>query len=54
MSVEGKRNSWKFGGDVLLTWIYNFFPSLGGGEYLFDPIKVNPFSFEPQESRVWN
>jgi Carboxypeptidase regulatory-like domain/TonB dependent receptor len=49
-SVEGKRNSWKLGGDVLLSWIYNFFPSLSGGEYLFDPIKVNPFSFEPQEA----
>jgi len=35
---------------VLLTWIYNFFPSLSGGEYIFDPIKVNPFTFEPQES----
>jgi len=49
LSVEGKRNSWKFGGDVLLTWIYNFFPSLSGGEYIFDPIKVNPFTFEIQE-----
>ena len=49
-SVEGERHSWKFGGDALLTWIYNFFPSLGGGEYIFDPIKVNPFTFEPQES----
>ncbi|MGH9505032.1 MAG: TonB-dependent receptor [Terriglobales bacterium] len=49
LSVEGKRNSWKFGGDVLMTWIYNFFPSLSGGEYIFDPIKVNPFTFEPQE-----
>ncbi len=49
-SVEGKRNSWKFGGDVLRTWIYNFFPSLSGGEYIFDPIKVNPFTFEPMES----
>ena len=50
--MEGKRNSWKFGGDVLLTWIYNFFPSLSGGEYIFDPIKVNPFTFEPMESGV--
>lgn len=49
-SVEGKRHSWKFGGDVLLSWIYNFFPSLSGGEYIFDPIKVNPFTFEPMES----
>jgi hypothetical protein len=49
LSLEGKRNSWKFGGDVLMTWIYNFFPSLSGGEYIFDPIKVNPFTFEIQE-----
>jgi hypothetical protein len=49
-SVEGRRNSWKFGGDALLTWIYNFFPSLSGGEFIFDPIKVNPFTFEPQQS----
>ena len=49
LSLEGKRNSWKFGGDVLVTWIYNFFPSLSGGEYIFDPIKVNPFTFEIQE-----
>jgi hypothetical protein len=28
--------------------VHYFFPSLGGGEYLFNPIKVNPFSFEPQ------
>jgi hypothetical protein len=49
-SVEGRRNSWKLGGDALLTRIYNFFPSLSGGEYIFDPIKVNPFTFEPQES----
>ncbi|OLE57915.1 MAG: hypothetical protein AUG13_01575 [Chloroflexi bacterium 13_1_20CM_2_59_7] len=49
-SVEGKRHSWKFGGDALLTWIYNFFPSLFGGEYIFDPIKVNPFTFQPMEA----
>lgn len=48
--MEGKRNSWKFGGDVLLSGIYSFFPSLSGGEYIFDPIKVNPFTFEPQEA----
>ncbi len=47
LSLEGKRNSWKLGGDGLLTWIYNFFPSLYGGEYIFDPIKVDPFTFEP-------
>jgi len=48
LSLENHRNSWKFGGDALFTWIYNFFPSLSGGEYIFDPIKVNPFTFTPQ------
>ncbi|HYN16320.1 MAG TPA: TonB-dependent receptor [Terriglobales bacterium] len=47
-SLEGRRHQWKFGGDVLKTWIYNFFPSLFGGEYYFDTIKVNPFTFVPQ------
>jgi hypothetical protein len=50
ISLEGRRNSWKFGGDMLRTWIYNYFPLQAGGEYLFDPIKVNPFTFEPQEA----
>jgi hypothetical protein len=49
LSVEGRRNSWKFGGDALFTRIYDFFPSNFGGEYIFDPIKVNPFTFAPQE-----
>jgi hypothetical protein len=44
LSLEAGRNSWKFGGDALLTWIYNFFPSLTSGEYIFDPIKVAPLS----------
>ena len=48
LSLEGKRHSWKFGGDTLFTWIYNYFPSLFGGEYIFDTIKVNPFTFAPQ------
>lgn len=50
ISLEGHRNSWKLGGDALLTWIYNFFPSLSGGEYIFDPIKVSPFTFQPMEA----
>ncbi len=49
VSVEDGRNSWKFGGDGLLTWIYDFFPSQQSGEYLFYPIKVDPFTFQPQE-----
>lgn len=47
LSREGNRHSWKIGGDALLTTIYNFFPSTFGGEYIFDPIKVNPFTFQP-------
>jgi hypothetical protein len=50
LSLEGKRNSWKFGGDTLLTWIYNFFPSSYGGEFIYAPIKVDPFTFEPMEA----
>src|SRR5579862_1242287 len=50
ISLEGRRHSWKFCGDALLTWIYNFFPSQSGGEYIFDPIKVNPFTFAPMEA----
>jgi hypothetical protein len=51
-SFDGRRNSWKFGGDGLLTWIYDFFPSQQSGEYLFYPIKTNPYTFEPMESGV--
>src|SRR5262249_42764524 len=43
-SFESGRHSWKFGGDVLFTWINNFFPSLSGGEYIFDTIKVDPWT----------
>jgi len=47
ISREGSRHSWKFGGDALLTKIYDFFPSNFGGEFIFDPIRVNPFTFQP-------
>ncbi|HZQ94856.1 MAG TPA: TonB-dependent receptor [Candidatus Sulfotelmatobacter sp.] len=50
ISGEGPRHAWKFGGDVLLTKIYDFFPSQQSGEYLFYPIKVNPFTFQPQQA----
>ena len=50
VSFDTGRHSFKFGGDALLTWIYDFFPSQQSGEYLFDIIKVNPFTFEPQEA----
>jgi hypothetical protein len=50
VSLEGSRNTWKFGGDGLFTWIYDFFPNQQSDEYLFYPIKVNPFTFEPMQS----
>ena len=50
LSFEGQRNSMKFGGDGLLTWLYDFFPSQQSGEYLFYPIKVDPLTFEPMEA----
>ena len=50
LSLEGHRNSWKLGGDGLLTWIYDFFPSQQSGEFLFYPIKVDPFTWEPMEA----
>ena len=48
-SLEGSRNNWKFGGDGLLTGICDFFPHQQSGEYLFYPIKVDPFTFEPRQ-----
>jgi hypothetical protein len=47
LSLETGRHSWKFGGDMLATWIYNFFPSLYGGEYIFATLRVDPWTFEP-------
>ena len=50
ISHSGQRHTLKFGGDSLLTWIYDFFPGQQSGEYLFYPIKVDPFTFEPMEA----
>src|SRR5271156_664012 len=50
LSLDTSRHSFKFGGDSLITWIYDYFPSQQSGEYLFDIIKVNPFTFEPMEA----
>src|ERR1700688_1671870 len=47
MSFSRGRNEWKFGGDAMLTWDYNYFPSLYGGEFLYDNNVVNPFTFLP-------
>jgi hypothetical protein len=50
LSLDTRRHSFKFGGDSLITWIYDYYPSQQSGEYLFDIIKVNPFTFEPMEA----
>jgi hypothetical protein len=50
LSLDTSRHSFKFGGDALVTWIYDYFPSQQSGEYIFDEIKVDPFTFEPQEA----
>ena len=49
LSWSRGRNQWKFGVDGMLTWDYSYFPSLFGGEYFFDDISVNPFTFVPME-----
>src|SRR5205085_8312630 len=43
-SLQGGRHSWKFGGDAMLAWTYNYFASLFGGAYIYDAIKVHPFT----------
>jgi hypothetical protein len=50
LSFDTGRHALKFGGDSLLTWIYDFFPSQQSGEYLFYSIKVDPFTFAPTEA----
>ena len=47
VDIEHGRVSWKFGIDYIHTWIYNYFPSMSGGEYYFGNVKVNPFTFNP-------
>ena len=41
------RMNWKFGADFMQGWIYNYYPSLFGGEYYFSNVKVNPWFFTP-------
>ncbi len=52
LSLSRGRNQWKFGGDTMRTWDYNYFPSLYGGEYLFGNIVVNPLTFVPMHGGV--
>jgi len=48
LSIDTHRHAWKLGGDLVASRIYNYFPLEFGGDYLFYPIRVNPFTFEPE------
>ncbi|MFB3813022.1 MAG: TonB-dependent receptor domain-containing protein [Terriglobales bacterium] len=48
LSLQGRRHTWKLGADLSLTWIRNYFPLMFGGQYTFDDIRVDPFTFEPR------
>lgn len=48
VSIDSRRHAWKFGADTVATRIYNYFPLQFGGGYIFDTIRVNPFTFEPE------
>jgi hypothetical protein len=50
VSFDSHRHAWKFGGDSLRTWVYDFFPAQQSGEYLFYSIKVDPLTFQPMEA----
>jgi len=47
LSLSAGRNEWKFGGDAMFTWDDNYFPSLFGGEYIYDNLPVDPWTFTP-------
>jgi hypothetical protein len=53
LSLNRGRNQWKFGGDAMMTWDYNYFPSLFGGEYLYDNISVDPFTLVPEHGGLY-
>jgi len=48
ITIDRHHHSWKFGGDAILSRVYNYYPLEFGGDYMFYPIKVNPFTFQPQ------
>jgi hypothetical protein len=49
LSYDTGRVQWKFGGDFIQAWIYNYYPYLFNGEYYFDDVKVNPWTYTPME-----
>ena len=49
VSYEHGRMHWKFGGDFIQAWTYNYYPYMFGGEYYFSNVKVNPWTFTPEK-----
>jgi len=49
LSYETGRVHWKFGGDFIQAWVYNYYPYLFDGEYYFDDVKVNPWTYAPMK-----
>jgi hypothetical protein len=49
LSYEKGRIHWKFGGDFMDAQVYSYYPYLFNGEYYFDNLKVNPFTYAPME-----
>jgi hypothetical protein len=49
LSYDTGRVHWKFGGDFIQAWIYNYYPYLFDGEYYFDDVKVNPWTYAPMK-----
>ena len=49
VSYDRGRMHWKFGGDFMQAWIYNYYPYLFNGEYYFDDVKVDPWTYAPME-----
>jgi hypothetical protein len=38
VTASGHTHTWKIGGDLSQTWIYNFFPLIFGGESIYDDV----------------
>jgi len=49
LSYDTGRVHWKFGGDFMQAWVYNYYPYMFDGEYYFDNVRVNPFTYTPEE-----
>ncbi len=50
LSYAKGRHDWKVGGDAMFTWDYNYYPMLFGGQYIFDRICVDQWTFAPKPS----